>query len=87
MDIQYELNLLYEDPLFVNIKLPTPPATDTDRMVEKLEAVNAFVRQYGVLPTSDGTFEEKRLARSLQALRNAENSMLKEFDEFNLLDE
>lgn len=87
MDIQYELNLLYEDPLFANIKPPVPPATDTDRMVEKLEAINAFVRQYGVLPKSDGVFEEKRLARSLQALRSAHNTMLKEFDEFNLLDE
>lgn len=85
MDTNYELSLLYEDPLFANIKVPTPPATDTDRMVEKLEAINEFIRKYGVLPQADGEFEEKKLSRSLQALRNTNNKILREFDEFNLL--
>ena len=43
MDINKELLLLFDDPLFVNVKVPAKPLTSDDRMVEKLLAINAFV--------------------------------------------
>lgn len=85
MDINNELLLLFDDPLFVSVKVPPKPLTADDRMVEKLLAINAFVRDNGREPLATGNFEEKKLARSLNALRESENDSLKNWDEFNLL--
>jgi hypothetical protein len=54
-------------------------------MVEKLLAVNAFVRDNGREPQPTGAFDEKKLARSLKALRESGNESLKEWDEYGLL--
>ena len=43
MDINKELLLLFDDPLFVNVKVPAKPLTADDRMVEKLLAVVILV--------------------------------------------
>ena len=72
MDVNKELLLLFEDPLFANVKVPAKPLTADDRMVEKLLAINAFVRDNGREPESNGSFDEKKLARSLKALRESE---------------
>ena len=85
MDINKELLLLFDDPLFVNVKVPTKPLTADNRMVEKLLAINAFVRDYDREPSATGSFEEKKLARSLKALRESGNESLKDWDEFHLL--
>ena len=85
MDINKELLLLFEDPLFVNVKVPAKPLTADDRMVEKLLAINAFVRENDREPSTTGNFEEKKLARSLKALRESGNESLKDWDEFELL--
>lgn len=85
MNIEKELLDLYADPLFVNIKVPPRALTANDRMSEKLLAINDFVRKTGCEPQSQGTFEEKKLARSLQALRDNKNETLVALDEFNLL--
>ena len=85
MDINKELLLLFDDPLFVNVKVPAKPLTADDRMVEKLSAINAFVRENDREPSATGSFEEKKLARSLKALRESGNESLKDWDEFHLL--
>ena len=85
MDVNKELLLLFDDPLFVNVKVPTKPLTADDRMVEKLMAVNVFVRDNGREPQATGNFDEKKLARSLKALRESGNESLKNWDEFELL--
>lgn len=85
MDINKELLLLFDDPLFVNVKVPAKPLTADDRMVEKLLAINAFVRENDREPSTTGNFEEKKLARSLKALRESGNESLKEWDEYGLL--
>lgn len=85
MDINKELLLLFDDPLFVNVKVPAKPLTADDRMVEKLLAINAFVRENDREPSTTGNFEEKKLARSLKALRESGNESLKDWDEFELL--
>ena len=85
MDINKELLLLFDDPLFVNVKVPAKPLTADDRMVEKLLAINAFVRENDREPSTMGSFEEKKLARSLKALRESGNESLKDWDEFHLL--
>lgn len=85
MDINNELLLLFDDPLFANVKVPAKPLTADDRMVEKLLAINVFVRDNGREPLATGNFEEKKLARSLKALRESGNDSLKNWDEFNLL--
>ena len=85
MDINKELLLLFDDPLFVNVKVPAKPLTSDDRMVEKLLAINAFVRDNGREPETTGSFDEKKLARSLKALRESGNESLKDWDEFGLL--
>lgn len=85
MDINKELLLLFDDPLFVNVKVPAKPLTADDRMVEKLLAINAFVRDNDREPSATGNFEEKKLARSLKALRESGNESLKDWDEFGLL--
>lgn len=85
MDINKELLLLFDDPLFVHVKVPAKPLTADDRMVEKLLAVNVFVRENGKEPSASGSFEEKKLARSLKALRESGNESLKDWDEYGLL--
>lgn len=85
MDINKELLLLFDDPLFVNVKVPAKPLTADDRMVEKLLAINAFLRDNDREPSATGNFEEKKLARSLKALRESGNESLKDWDEFGLL--
>ena len=85
MDINKELLLLFDDPLFVNVKVPAKPLTADDRMVEKLLAINAFVSENDREPSASGNFEEKKLARSLKALRESGNESLKDWDEFGLL--
>jgi len=85
MDINKELLLLFDDPLFANVKVPAKPLTADDRMVEKLLAINAFVRDNGREPSATGCFDEKKLARSLKALRESGNENLKSWDEYGLL--
>lgn len=85
MDINKELLQLFEDPLFANVKVPAKPLTADDRMVEKLLAVNAFVRDNGREPQANGHFNEKKLARSLKALRESGKENLKDWDEYHLL--
>lgn len=85
MDTKRELHLLLEDPLFANIKLPTPPPTADDRLVEKMQAINEFYAKYNREPSPDGAFEEKRLARSLAALRAENNESIKSLDIYSLL--
>ncbi len=85
MDINKELLLLFDDPLFANVKVPAKPLTADDRMVEKLFAINAFVRDNGREPSATGSFDEKKLARSLKALRESGNESLKSWDEYGLL--
>ena len=85
MDVNKELLLLFDDPLFANVKVPAKPLTADDRMVEKLLAVNAFVRDNGREPQPTGAFDEQKLARSLKALRESGNGSLKAWDEYGLL--
>ena len=85
MDINKELLLLFNDPLFANVKVPAKPLTADDRMVEKLLVINDFVRDNGREPQATGNFDEKKLARSLKALRESGNESLKNWDEFGLL--
>lgn len=85
MDINKELLLLFEDPLFANVKVPAKPLTADDRMVEKLLAINAFVHDNDREPSATGYFDEKKLARSLKALRESGNESLKDWDEYGLL--
>lgn len=85
MDINKELLLLFDDPIFANVKVPAKPLTADDRMVEKLLAINTFVRDNDREPSATGSFEEKKLARSLKALRESGNESLKDWDEYELL--
>ena len=68
MDINKELLLLFDDPLFVNVKVPAKPLTADDRMVEKLLAINAFVRENDREPSATGNFVEKKLERKFEGL-------------------
>lgn len=85
MNVQTELEALYLDPLFANIRIPAPQLTADDRLIEKMQAVNLFYEQYGHAPSATGTFEEKRLARSLEALRAEQSQAIKPLDIYNLL--
>ncbi|MDY2943927.1 MAG: hypothetical protein SOT07_09600 [Paludibacteraceae bacterium] len=85
MDIEKEINMLMSDPLFANIKVPVSPLTSGERIQEKLQAINSFFEQFHREPSMEGNFEEKRLARSLAALRNTTTDAIKVFDIYNLL--
>lgn len=87
--MEYPQNLLelFDDPLLTDVKPMPIPLTVDDRLKEKLFAVNHYVRKTGRIPSSNGTFEEKRMYRSLVALRTHEAvAGLKEWDEYHLLD-
>lgn len=85
MDIAKEIDLLMEDPLFANIKVPVAQRTSGERIQEKIQAINSFYEQHHRVPSMEGNFEEKRLARSLAALRNTSTDEIKVFDIYNLL--
>ncbi len=87
MDYPDKLLKLFDDPLLAEVRpLPKAIASD-DRLVEKLLAINDYIRTTAKIPSDKGTFEERRLYRSLKALQAYRDiDMLRELDEYHLFD-
>jgi hypothetical protein len=86
MEWPEDLLELFEDPMLADVKPAAPRLTANDRLVQSLHEVSEWVRSNGRLPNQQGDFNEKRLFRTLQALRkNAEE--LKPYDHLNILEE
>ncbi len=60
---------LFEDPLLADVRPAPRPLTVDDRIKEKLQQIADFCKSEGRLPLADGSFNEKRLYRSLEAIR------------------
>lgn len=81
-----ELEELFNDPLLAEVKPAPRTLTADDRLAEKLLCINEYIRRTGNPPSMTGDFEEKKLCRSLKALKNHPSvSSLKAYDEFNVL--
>lgn len=84
MDWPKELIDIFDDPLLADVKLKPQPLTASDRKVQKLQEVAAWIDKYGHEPKADGDLKEKLLCRALAALRE-EKEILKPYDTTNIL--
>ena len=86
MEYPKELEELFNDPLLADVKPASKPLTADDRLAEKLLCINEYIKRTGHCPLPGGNLEEKKLCRSLEAILNHPSvSLLKNYDEFNLL--
>lgn len=86
MEYPEELNNIFEDPIFDNIRPKTVRQTVDERLVKKLEEITNWVETNGHLPSPDGDFRQKGMLRALESMRNNNYDALKDYDRLNLLD-
>ena len=81
-----ELVDLLDDPLFDSVRPRATRPSVEESQLSSLRAITSWVREHGRLPSSAGGFEEKRLLRTLSALRSAPNrEALEAWDELGIL--
>ena len=85
MEWPEELLELFEDPILADVKPRATGLTASDRLVKTLQEITAWVEKNGHLPTKAGDFNEKRMYRSLEALKkNADE--LQAYDTLHILE-
>lgn len=68
MNWEQELEKIFSDPLFADVKPAQVQPTSTDRLVTSFEEVNAFYEIHKRLPDVNGDTSEKRLARRFEVI-------------------
>lgn len=90
MDLEKELEKIFEDPLFANVHPRIPQPTEMDAVKEGFLAICQWSKEHGGRPPRmDRRFrDEWLLARRLQGIiaDDSRREMLRSADEFNLLD-
>ena len=77
---------LLDDPLFDYVRPRATRPSVEESQLSSLRAVSSWVREHGRLPSSTGDFDEKRLHRTLCALRSDPNREdLEAYDELGIL--
>ena len=77
---------LLDDPLFDSVRPRATRPSVEESQLSSLRAITSWVREHGCLPSSAGGFDEKRLLRTLSALRSAPNrEALEAWDELGIL--
>lgn len=88
MNWEKELVNLFDDPLLADVR-PLPPRINADdRLVASFQEINAWIAENGSVPASNSDdFQERKLYRRLQSLREDEEKCLylKNWDSSNLL--
>ncbi len=89
MNIDDEFESLFDLPMFEDVKPPTPRITANDRLFQSFVEINNFYEANNREPSIEGTFEEKKLARTLNSIRKnkADIASLRSSDKFGLLNE
>ena len=59
MDIEKELQDIFNDPLFADVKPTELKPTSDDRLVQSFEEINSFYEQYQRLPGEAKGMKEK----------------------------
>jgi len=87
MDIQKELQDIFNDPLFSDVKPTEIKPTSDDRLVQSFEEINAFYEQHKRLPSEIKGMKEKLMFGRLQGfLSDSEKlNQLLPYDRFELL--
>lgn len=77
---------LLDDPLFDSVRPRATRPSVEESQLSSLRAIASWARGHGRLPSSAGGFEEKRLLRTLSALRSSPTrEALEAYDELGIL--
>lgn len=68
MNWEQELEKIFEDPLFADVKPAQVQPTSSDRLVASFEEINTFYKIHNRLPEIDSNTNEKRLARRFEVI-------------------
>lgn len=68
MNWEQELEKIFEDQLFADVKPAQVQPTSSDRLVASFEEINAFYETHKRLPYINGDTNEKRLARRFEVI-------------------
>lgn len=90
--IQEQLNAIWQDDEFGLLvdnssKSKTQTISENQRLIDEFSEINEFYIKFNRPPQRSGGINEKRLAMRLGGYTSDKISVLKEFDEFNLLQE
>ena len=87
MDLEKELNDIFKDPLFDNVKAVEKKITSDDRLVQSFEEINTFFETNHRLPSENNGFKEKLLCSRLQGFLSDEEKLkyLLPYDRLELL--
>lgn len=65
-----ELEALFSDPMFSDVRPPAPKQTEGDRLTQSFDKINAFYESNGKEPQLDAlSIDERMLAHTLKSLR------------------
>ena len=87
MDLEKELNDIFEDPFFNDVKPTEKKITSDDRLVQSFEEINTFFETNHRLPSDKNGFKEKLICSRLQGFLSDEEKLkyLLPYDRFELL--
>lgn len=87
MDIEKELQDIFNDPLFSDVKPTEIKTTSSDRLVQSFEEINAFYEQHNRLPSETKGRKEKLMLGRLQGFLSDSEKLnhLLPYDRFELL--
>lgn len=90
MEWPKELTSLFDDPLLEGVRPPSPKITANDRLLKELLKIEEWVSENGRKPSPTGSFEEKKMSRSLNAIKEKSDNglryVLAQHDTMHLLD-
>lgn len=86
-DWDKELEEIFADPIFANVKPNRPKPTTHDRLIDGFNEVVNYVRTHGKMPCADGTPEERTLYNRLQGVLSDPEKMerCRAYDTENIL--
>lgn len=79
---------MFNDPIFDDVHPKAKAISPNDRMAIKLEEINSWIDKNNREPSCNGNLNEKLLSRSLQHLRNGNDTdkeHLRQYDRLKLL--
>ena len=87
MNIEKELQDIFNDPLFSDVKPTELKPTSDDRLVQSFEEINAFYEQHKRLPSETKGMKEKLMSSRLQGFLSDSEKLcqLLPYDRFELL--
>ena len=87
MDIEKELQDIFNDPLFADVKPTELKPTSDDRLLQSFEEINTFYEQHQRLPGKTKGMKERLLFSRLQGFLNDTDKLnqLLPYDRFELL--